>query len=88
MKKLYFLGFPILLVTVVSGVFLYKNTSVAKSNGLTPEQIYEIHKEYIESTYGSGTGFNIMSYGESGTGYINHETGEVTWNAADTDNEK
>ena len=48
MKKLYFLGFPMLLVIVMSGVFLYKGTSVAKSNGLTPEQIYNIHKEYIE----------------------------------------
>lgn len=80
MKKLYFVGLPVLLVTVISGVFCIKNTSVAKSNGLTEEQIYEIHKEYIESTYGPDTGFSITSYGESGIGYINHETGEVTWN--------
>ena len=83
MKKLYFLGFPMLLVIVMSGGFLYKGTSVAKSNGLTPEQIYNIHKEYIESTYGSETGFRIESYGESGIGYVNHETGEVTWDITD-----
>ena len=88
MKKLFLLGLPILLVLVVSGVFLYKDTSDAKSNGLTPEQIYDIHKEYIESTYGSDTGFRIESYGQSGIGYVNHETGEVTWDITDTGAEK
>lgn len=85
MKKLYFLGVPILLVTVISGVFFTKNISGAKSNGLSPEQIYEIHKEYMEATYGPGTDFVITSYGESGTGYVNHETGEVIWDAADNE---
>lgn len=86
MKKLSLLGIPILLIAVISSVLFFKNTSNANPNSLTPERIYEIHKEYIESTYGPGTGFRIDSYGESGIGYVNHETGDVTWDA--TENEK
>ena len=83
MKKLFLLGLPILLA--MSGVFLYINTSNAKSTGLTKDQIYELHKEYVESTYGPGVGFSITSYGESGVGYVNHETGEVNWHIEDMD---
>ncbi len=54
-------------------------------NGLTPGQIQEVLKEYAEFSPGSLTreeineraGVNVVSYGESGIGYINHETGEV-----------
>ncbi len=81
MRKVCLLGLPVLLV--LSGMLLYRDTSFAKANGLTPERIYEIHKEYIESTYGPGTDFRIESYGESGIGYVNHETGEVTWDITD-----
>ena len=84
-SKIYLIGLPVLALSVVSGVLLYKCTSAASSNSLTPERIYEIHKEYIESTYGSGTDFYITSYGESGVGYINHETGEVNWIDTDKD---
>ena len=87
-KKIYLIGLPILVLFAVFGVLLFKNTSFASPNGLTPERIYEIHKEYIESTYGPGTGFYITSYGESGVGYINHETGEVDWDVTDTGAEK
>ena len=83
MKKIFLLGLPILMV--MSGVFLYKNTSVAKSTGRTKDQIYDIHKEYVESTYGPDVDFRIMSYGESGIGYVNHETGEVIWHIEDMD---
>ena len=86
MNKLYLLGLHILLV--VLGALLYKDISVAKSDGLTQEQIYEIHEEYVESTYGSDAGFRITSYGESGVGYINHDTGEVIWNVTDMSGEK
>lgn len=82
-RKLYLIGLSILAVFVVSGVFLCKSTSTASPNGLTPERIYEIHREYIESTYGPGTGFKIDSYGEAGTGYVNHRTGETAWNIRD-----
>lgn len=78
-RKIYLIGLPIIVVFVVSGVLLCKSTSAASPNSLTPERIYEIHKKYIESTYGPGTGFRIESYGESGIGYVNHETGEVIW---------
>ena len=81
MRKVCLLGLPVLLV--LSGMLLCRGAGFAKTNGLTPEQIYEIHKEHIESTYGPGTGFSIESYGESGTGYVNHETGEVTWYISD-----
>lgn len=87
-KKIYFIGLPIIVLGVVSGILLCKNTGVASPNRLTPERIYEIHKEYIESTYGPGTDFSITSYGESGVGYINHETGEVNWGVTDTSAEK
>ena len=83
MKKLFLLGLPILLA--MSGVFLYINTSNAKSTGLTKDQIYELHKEYVESTYGPSVGFSITSYGESGIGYVNRETGEVNWHIEDMD---
>lgn len=84
MKKLYLLGFPMLLLLVISGVFLHKDISAAESNDLIPERIYHVHKEYIESTYGSGTGFRIVSYGPSGIGCVNHETGEATWDITNT----
>lgn len=126
MKKICLLGLSILLV--VSGIFIYKNASVVKSNGLTleeteeilreyregnpngltPEQIQEVLKEYaesdpssitkeeinertredIESAYGPGTDFCIVSYGKSGVGYINHETGEVIEYITDMGDEK
>lgn len=76
MRKAYLLGLPLLLV--LAGVFLYGDVSIAKSNRLSEEQIYRIHKEYVESTYGPGAGFRIISYGPSGVGHINHQTGEVT----------
>ncbi|MCM1064857.1 MAG: hypothetical protein NC420_10385 [Eubacterium sp.] len=54
-------------------------------NGLTQEQIREILKEYAESNPERLTGEefnervegNVVSYGESGVGFVNHETGEV-----------
>ncbi len=82
-KKMCLIGVPVLAVFVLSGVLLCKSKSSAGSNGLTPERIYEIHKEYVESTYGPGTGFTIDSYGESGIGHISHETGEGTWGVTD-----
>ncbi len=85
-KKICFTGLAIFVLFVISGALLYKDTSAAKSNGLTPEQIYRIHSDYIESTYGPGTGFTITSYGDSGIGSITHETGEATWDV--TGNEK
>ena len=69
-KKIYLIGLPILAVFVLFGVLICKSTSAASSNSLTPERIYEIHKEYIESTYGPGTGFKIDLYGGSATGKI------------------
>lgn len=84
-RKIYLLCLPILVLFALSGILLCKNTSVASSNSLTPERIYEIHKEYIESTYGPGTGFYITSFGESGVSYINHETREVDWDITDKD---
>lgn len=76
--KRYLIGLPVFVFVVVLGILLCKSTSAASSARLTPEQIYEIHKEYIESTYGPGTGFTIDSYGESGIGYVNYETGEAS----------
>lgn len=87
MKK-FLLGLPVLVLFAVSGVLFCKNTGAASPNGLTPERIYEIHKEYIESTYGLDTDFYITSCGESGVGYINHETGEVYWIVTDTGAER
>lgn len=86
--KIYLIGLPILALAVVSGVLLCKSTSAAAPKSLTPERVYEIHKEYIESTYGPGTDFYITSYGESGIGCMNHETGEVDWVVTDTGAEK
>lgn len=82
-RKIYLIGLPMLILFAVSGALLCKNTSAASLEGLTPERIYEIHKAYIEATYGPGTDFYITSYGESGTGYVNHETGEVDWSVTD-----
>lgn len=76
MRKVHLLGLPVLLV--LAGVLLHGDASFAKPNGLSEEQIYRIHKEYIESTDGPGTDFRIVSYGPSGVGHINHQTGEVT----------
>lgn len=76
MKRVFLLGLPMLLV--LAGMLLHGDTSFAKSSGLSKEQIYRIHKEYVESTYGSDAGFRIISYGPSGVGHINHQTGEVT----------
>lgn len=76
MRKVYLLGLPLLLV--LAGMLLHGDAGFAKSSGLSQEQIYRIHKEYVESTYGSGAGFRIISYGPSGVGHINHQTGEVT----------
>lgn len=103
MKRMCIAGLSILLV--ISGVFIYKNASAERSNGLTleeteailkeyregnpkgltPEQIQEVLKEYAESDPSSLTreeineraGGNVASYGRSGVGFINHETGEV-----------
>lgn len=46
MKKMCLLGLSTLLV--LSGIFIYKNASVVKSNGLTLEQTEEILREYRE----------------------------------------
>ena len=54
----------------------------------TKEEIYERAKEYVESNYGPDTDISIVSYGKSGVGYINHETGEVIEYVTDTGDEE
>lgn len=126
-KKICLMGLSALLV--ISGVFVYKNVSSAKSNGLTLEQAEAIlreygngnpddltqeqikdvlkeyadanpgifpteeeisgrFREYVEANYGPGTDFGIVSYGSSGVGYVNHETGEVIEYVRDTGDER
>ncbi|MDE7044538.1 MAG: hypothetical protein K2O97_05900 [Acetatifactor sp.] len=126
MKKQCFLGLTVLLA--ISGIFIYKNADIARSNGLTPaeteeilreyregnpngltseqirevlkeyaesnpgsrtkEEIYDSLREYVASNYGPGTEFSIVSYGQSGVGYINHETGEVMEYVTDPGDER
>lgn len=53
--------------------------------GLAQERIREVLKEYAESNPGiltredvnESAGGNVVSYGQSGVGFVNHETGEV-----------
>ena len=64
--------------------------------GLTPEQIQEVLKEYAESNPSNLTredinelaGGNVVSYGPSGVGFINHETGEVIVYVRDSGDER
>ncbi len=65
-----------------------KEYAESGSRSLAEDEIYGIHREYMESTYGSGTNFRIVSYGASGVGYVNHETGEAALYVTDTGDER
>lgn len=80
-RKICILTLSILLV--ISGIFVYKIASFAHSPGMSKEEIHESFAEYVESTYGPGVDFRIVSYGDSGIGYINRETGEVVLHIED-----
>lgn len=75
MKKMCILGLSILLV--ISGVFVYKNTNVLKSNGLTLEETEEILREYREGNPNGLTPEQIQEvlkeYAESNPGSITKE---------------
>lgn len=50
-------------------VLLFSNRSIVNAEeniGMSAEQIYEIHQEYVFSQFDDMTGFLIDSYGESG----------------------
>ena len=63
---------------------ILKEYTEGNPKGLTPEQAQEVLKKYAESNPSNLTredinelaGGNVVSYGPSGVGFINHETGE------------
>lgn len=65
-------------------------------NGLTPGEIREVLKGYAESDPDRMTredvkelaGGNVVSYGSSGVGFVDHETGEVIVYVTDSGDER
>lgn len=55
---------------------------------LTGEEVNGRGGECVGSDYGPGTNLRVVSYGSSGVGFINHETGEVIVYVTDPGDEK
>ena len=59
----------LLSLCMTFSILIFSNSSIVhaeENNSLDADKIYEIHKEYVSSEYGSETCFAIESYGESG----------------------
>lgn len=83
-------------LTLEEAEAILKEYTEGNPKGLTPEQIQEVLKEYAESYPRDLTredinelaGGNVVSYGSSGVGYINHETGESIVYVTDSGDER
>lgn len=65
-----------------------KEYAEANPGSWSKEEINERFREFVDSVYGPDTDYSIVSYGQSGVGYINHETGDVVECVTDTGDEE